>query len=275
MARAEARRHDPWVVGSGELPYHLLLGGDDVLCPVCGRESVPFWRPWVTTSPTSLTDGTTNELRSGKDRHGFVALDWMRCSNEACEQLIVRVHEQRAIGALVGGAPMVQTDTWIVRPRFGEAKRKVDSVVPEPFRTDFLEAAALLEISPRSTAVLARSILADLLADYAGLKDFNFSKRVDQFRADETRPYDLRENMHHFREIGDFGAHTQKSDQDVVLAVDRESAEWMLEFIDQAFAYFIVGPEKNRRIRSKWDANIDAAGRKPIPPLASAEEEET
>src|SRR5207248_5686118 len=114
--------------------------------------------------------------------------------------------------------------------------------------------------------VLARSILADLLEAYADLDNFNLSKRITAFREDSTRPSGLREGMHHFREIADFGAHTQRSDQDQILPVGREDAEWMLRFLERAFDYFIVAPAKDRALTERWDQNLQDAGRDPIEP---------
>ena len=116
------------------------------------------------------------------------------------------------------------------------------------------------------SAVLSRSILADLLEQYGGFTDFNLSKRVDAFRAESSNPTNLRENMHHFREIADFGAHTQKNDQNQIIPVDREGAEWMLDFLDRLFDYYIVAPQKDRLMREQWDKKLADAGRKPIKP---------
>jgi hypothetical protein len=156
--------------------------------------------------------------------------------------------------------------TWLARPH--GATRAIDPLVPEPFRTDYLEANAILDLSPRMSAVLARSILADLLERYVGLNDFNLNDRVDKFRADKTHPSTLRENVHHFREIANFGAHTQKNDQDQIISVNRDGAAWMLDFLDRLFDYLIMSPAKDQKMREAWDENLAEAGRKPIPPLS-------
>jgi hypothetical protein len=127
-----------------------------------------------------------------------------------------------------------------------------------------LEAAAILDLSPRMSAVLSRRILGDLLERYAGQSRFFLTDRIDKFIADTTHPSYLRENLHHFREIADFGAHTQKNDQAEIINVDRAEAAWTLDILDSLFDYFIVAPERNRTLREAMDKKIEDAGRKPL-----------
>jgi Domain of unknown function (DUF4145) len=196
-----------------------------------------------------------------------VSFDYMHCANEECKQLVVRVHERSTLPPHVFEKnPEDATRTWLARPRDG-GRRRIDPLVKDPFRTDYLEAAAILDASPRMSAVLSRSLLADLLEEFAGLDDFGLNARIKAFRNDANHPSTLRDGMQHFREIGDFGAHTQKNDQAEIIPVTREDAEWMLGYIDRLFDYFIVAPEKDREILDKWDKNIADAGRKEIEPL--------
>lgn len=55
--------------------------------------------------------------------------------------------------------------------------------------------------------------------------------RADEFSTEIAHPSQLRENLHHFREIANFGAHTQKDDQAEILEVDRGEAEWKLDLL--------------------------------------------
>lgn len=246
-------------------------------CPKCGENTPDDWQKLV-TRPGSHPIGPTYEVESpgpdesmGREPHrtpdAWVVVDWMVCANWKCGELVMRMHETKPTGppdSPLGELP-TETHSWNIRPRFGT--RPIDRLVSEPFRADYLEAAAVLNVSPRLSAVLSRSILADLLLDYRGYDDFGLAARIDKFRADETHPSDLRESIHHFREVADFGAHTMKNDQDQVIPVELGDAEWMLDFLDSLFDYFIVGPEKNRAMRERWDKRIADAGRKPVDPI--------
>lgn len=264
MAEPVISRQDHWVLdGISE-----LLGRIEVECPVCTKVSPPAWQ-WLTFSYDTL------ELRAGKQKneHEKVALQWMRCAHEDCEQLLIRVQETKVRGWIDGtGAPLLTADSWYARPRFGDSKRQIAVEVPEPFQTDYLEASALLDVSPRMSAVLSRSILADLLETHLKLTDFGLNERINKFRANEREPRRLRDGAHHFRTIGDFGSHTQKNDQDQIIPVERSDAEWMLEYLDRFLDHYVVVPAKDDAVFDKWNKNIADADRKPIPRIDDDEE---
>ncbi len=246
-------------------------------CPTCLQNTVPDrWSDFVTLDPDAYFKGLLAASAAGqpspkKEASEWLSagggtgyhLDWMRCGNEDCEQLVIRMHTFTQGGYM---QPEVR-ESWFVFPRFGSTARPVDPTVPERFRRDFLEAAAILDISPRMSAVLARRILADLLAEYAGQKQFNLSDRIDAFNKDASRPRTLRENLHRFREVANLGAHTTTSDQGDIIEIEREEADWTLELVERLFEALIVAPAADRKMRDNIDAKIKAAGRKPIEPL--------
>lgn len=236
-------------------------------CPICNQNTPDAWKPLYAGASGGLTHGL--RVEPPKLPSSEVTLESMYCANEECKQLVIRVHERYNIPPHAVEDPSTLTQTWLARPR--GTFRPVDPLVPERFRRDYREATSILDGSPRMSAVLSRSLLADLLEEYAKLSDFRLDDRVDKFRADNKHPSSLREGMHHFREIGNFGAHTQKNDQAETIQVTREDAEWMLDFIDRVFDYFIVSPEKDRAMLEKWEQSIADAGRKPIPRVADAE----
>jgi len=118
------------------------------------------------------------------------------------------------------------------------------------------------------SSVLSRRILGDLLEHYAQIKNNSVAKQIDIFSADTAHPRRLREGLHHFREVGDFAAHTQTDEQtNEIIDVDRDEAEWTLDRVDGLFDYFIVGPKQEAERLAAMDKKIADAGRKKIPPL--------
>jgi hypothetical protein len=233
--------------------------------PTCGENTPDDWKRLIVQQ--HFRGPADYYLEAPQEHARVVQLDWMRCAAEECRELVVRVHESYPSGTTHHAdgrvTPTLQhTATWYARPR--TAQRLVDPLVPDPFRTDYLEAAAILDLSPRMSAVLSRRVLADLLGKYANHSQFKLSERIDKFTEDNSNPSGLRDNLHHFREIADFGAHTQKDDQAEVITITREEAEWTLDLLDRLFDHFIVTPEKDRRMRESMDAKLKAAGRRPI-----------
>jgi hypothetical protein len=256
-------------------------------CPSCGQHTPDSWKKLVVRKdfrdqPVYTLDVPgpydTSIPRQDQQPDSIVVFDWMVCANGKCHDLVVRMHETREIAAL--GPPLpdgqrrptteTETHTWVVRPRF--STRPIPREVGEPFRTDYAEAAALLDISPRMSAVLARRLIGDLLKKYAEKKHWSLTARIRSFTNETGHPSGLTSNLDHLREIADFGAHTQEAEQQtedgelevVIVDADRDDAEWTLDLVDRMFDYFIVQPAKDDAMKDKWNKNISRTGRKPL-----------
>jgi len=247
-------------------------------CPTCLQNTVPDrWTGFVTEDPDIRAEaGRLRAIYGGTDLPAATekvtaadgttyTLDWMRCGNEACKQLVIRIH--KATVRFRGSAPIVNTESWLVLPRFASTTRFIDPIVPADFRTDLNEASAILDVSPRMSAMLARRILADLLEQFAGHKEYGLAERIDSFNKNAAHPRDLRENLHRFREVANLGAHSTASDQGETLTIERDEAAWTLDVVVRLFDYLIVTPAADKKMRDAIDEKIQAAGRKPIQPL--------
>jgi hypothetical protein len=252
-------------------------------CPDCGQHTPDGWWNYL----AATTGGTMGSLVvagrpiPGNDRNlptTDVSLDYMFCANDDCGQLIIRVHETWNVPRHAVDNPEMLTRTWYARPR--SASRPIDPLVPEPFRSDYLEAAAILDVSPRMSAVLARRIVGDLLKSYAGKKHWSLTARIRSFIGESGHPSGLTSNLDHLREIADFGAHTQEAEQEsetgelevVIIDADRDDAEWTLDLLDRMFDYLILQPAKDEEMKLKWDKNIERTGRAAIEPRPKEDE---
>jgi hypothetical protein len=229
-------------------------------CPFCAQFTPDAW------TQLGYIPGT------GRDFTGLSA-NWMRCANDQCQQAVVVVTETHTGPVIIEGQPTASIETsekqWMVRPL--GVVRIIDSLVPNPFRNDYLEAASILEQSPRMSAVLARRVLADVLENYGGHAQRDLVDRIDSFTKDPSVPSGLRENLHHFREAGNFGAHTMTNAaraapgaQVEILDIGREEAEWTLDLLDRLFDHYIIGPERDKKIREAMNDRIKQAGRKEL-----------
>jgi hypothetical protein len=188
-----------------------------------------------------------------------VRVSWMICPE--CFQILVLV--QRSFYTpkweSVDKAEW-QTEEWFAVPQ-KPAPRIIDSLVPEPYKQDYIEASAILDDSPRMSSVLSRRILQDLLQEFAGYDDYKLEDRIDKFIADAKYPPRLKENLHHLRDMANFSAHTKKDkDTGEIIEVGRDEAEWALDVIDGLFDYFIVSPKKDAERRANWDQRRELTG---------------
>ncbi len=251
-------------------------------CPSCGEITPDAWKQLLERggshpikpraelqSPGPTDDGSTpTPYQAGRIPMAWVEVDWMVCANSKCGELVMRLHETRPSPMFDYDDPReldTETHTWGIRPRFGV--RRIEPQVGDPYRSDYLEAAALLDISPRMSAVLSRRVLYDLIKRYADIAEYTLKGSIDKFVSNLAYPRHIRENLHLLREMGDFGAHTQTDDQARIVDVTREEAEWTLNVLDRLFDYFIVAPAKDRDLHDVWNEKLEATGRKPLTPL--------
>lgn len=149
--------------------------------------------------------------------------------------------------------------------------RQIAVEVPEHLRRDYKEADSILHQSPRMSAVLSRRILSDLLEKYAKRTEFSLKERLDAFVEDTNHPHHLRQNLGYLVEMGNFGAHTQTNDQAEIVDVEQEEADWTLDLVGRLFDYFIISPEKDRKMRETFDEKLKDANRRPIVPPPAEE----
>jgi hypothetical protein len=242
-------------------------------CPTCGQNTPDDWK-WFTVEqapPGSdpkarryARGDAKHELR-GPDDRCYISIAWMQCANADCKEIVLRVHERAE--EFRGGVPISHTDTWLIRPRYSTMGRTIDPIVSKRFRHDFLEAAAILDASPRMSTVLSRRILADLLEEYAGRDEFRLGSKLKAFSADTQYPFAVRKNAQHLNEIADFGAHTQKDDQAQIIDVDRDEAEWTLDFLERLFDLFIITPAHDEAMRDSIEEKRKQAHRDDLPRL--------
>lgn len=235
-------------------------------CPTCGENTPDAWLTMQPTTTGGSVIGNPAIPTVVTDEgmvHASVCLDYMFCAAAGCGQLVVRLHDSRLdFGS--GGIEEL-TNTTTVYPR--RSARPVDPLVPASMARDYHEAVAILDVSHRMSAVLARRILADLLEKYAGLTEYGLAARIDAFIADTSHPYTVRDSLHYLREVADFSAHTQTNDNAEVIDASEAEAAWTLEVVERLFDYFIVGPEKDRILKEGIDAKLKEAGRNEIKPL--------
>lgn len=172
-----------------------------------------------------------------------------------CRKRIIRVRAGRGGG---------RVEEYVAYPR-NATSRTGPPEVPEPLRSDYAEAVAILDRSPQASAALARRIVQQVLTEQGGYAQGSLARQIDAFAGDERTPSALRDNLHYLREIGNFAAHPIKSERTgEILPVERGEAEWALEVVDALFDHYFVVPARNEARRREFDDRIDDAGRASI-----------
>lgn len=256
--------------------FACLMGELEMQCPKCAQHSPDSWWPMFAYTPAD-PDAPHPFNQGSRQTDEFVArvpdqpkldekykLEWMRCGDAACNQLVIRVQQtftawNKSENVGIG----LPTWSWLAVPRGGQ--RPLDPRVPDPFKSDFGEAVSILELSPRMSAVLARRILADLLKQYAERPEYQLGDKLKKFSEDSNWPSNVRTNAQTLNEIARFAAHTQqpKDDQAAIKEVAPEEAKWTLDFIERLFDVFIVGPARDEEMKQRMEERRDQTDRKP------------
>ena len=144
--------------------------------------------------------------------------------------------------------------------------------VPEPYRSDYTEAAAIVSLSPQASAAISRRCLQAVLHDKAGTTKRDLDGQIDEVLATHTLPSDLAEDVDAIRHVGNVAAHAQKSTvTGVVLPVEPGEAEWSLRILEGLLDFYFVRPVKAQARRDALNAKLAEAGKPPlkVPPAAA------
>lgn len=248
-------------------------------CPRCGDNTKDDWKPLQTNLPANPDDQLARgeigvvglfeqALPLGDNKREYLKFDWMRCEVEGCHQTVVRVHEHTTIWH--ANVPIQHTETRNVYPS-ASSREAAPVGVPDSMRKDYDEAGTILDLSPRMAAVLARKIVSDLLKKYAKRDEKRLTAQIDNYLALPGIPSWISSGLHHVREAADMSAHTQEehsadseSDESeaIVIEIDRDEAEWTLDFVLRLFDHFILGPAKDAEIQARIEDKSRRAGRR-------------
>ncbi len=220
-----------------------------MICPHCLVAIHANWELLIRQSPNPSLDSP------GEEGSVRVFLQATKCPE--CHRLVVQMQRSEVVDG-------DRTHTAHTVYPLG-ARRPIDPSVEEPFRTDYQEAAAILELSGQGSAAISRRIVQTLLRDRGGYSQHHLADQIHAFAEDAKNPSALRENLHYLREIGNFAAHPMKSSSTgTVMPVEPGEAEWALEVVDGLFDYYFVGPARDAARRAAFNQRLNEAGRRPL-----------
>jgi hypothetical protein len=217
-------------------------------CPHCAVEVHPYWEQNQQQILESFPD--PNEME--RSVPGWYA-SAMVCP--ACEGVIVRVWRQQCVRP----HQYEVVEDLIAYPQF--SARVIAPEIQEPYRADFLEACAVLAISPKASAALSRRCLQLLLKENGYLAK-DLAVQIDNVISSNILPAHLRDAIDAVRNIGNFAAHplkTQASGE--IVEVEPGEAEWTLDVLEGLFDFFIVQPKQLAAKRDALNVKLTAIGK--------------
>ncbi|WP_247294927.1 MULTISPECIES: DUF4145 domain-containing protein [unclassified Bradyrhizobium] len=189
-------------------------------------------------------------------KHGQPAMftQYVVCANGDCRELTLEAtlapfvdttHNNFNLGQPVGH--------WKLFPP-SSAKPQPD-YIPQPIRSDYFEACAIRDLSPKASATVIRRCLQGMIRDFCGISKSRLIDEIDELR---TRVHDGKapagvqpdsvEAIDHVRGIGNIGAHME-ADINVIVDVDVDEAQTLIELTELLFdEWYIARKARTKRL---------------------------
>jgi hypothetical protein len=153
------------------------------------------------------------------------------------------------------------TQEVIIYPKPQPRELESDDI-PESYRNDFSEAAAVLDLSPKASAAISRRLLQQLLREHFAVKPADLSKEIDEFLHAAHVPSYIADQIDAVRNVGNFAAHPLKETQTgAILDVEPGEAEWLLDVLEALFDFAFVQPARARAARERLNMKLQTAGK--------------
>lgn len=120
--------------------------------------------------------------------------------------------------------------------------------VPQAIRQDYEEACAIVDLSPKASATLARRSLQGMIHDFWGIKLKNLNHEITALK-DKIQP-DLWASIDALRQLGNIGAHMEK-DTDVIVDIDPNEATSLIKLIELLIKEWYINREERKKLFSE------------------------
>jgi hypothetical protein len=203
-------------------------------CPHCGVLQRFEQAVSLVGQGFSAFNGLSLRVRSAASGHSIDreadAVRLMASACSSCRRIVVY--------QLFDDGPSILVPTGASR----SVPREVEEEDPD-LAAEFREATAILDLSPRASAALARRCLEAILTNKAGANQWLLKDKVE-FAAKKL-PGHLAEQLHPVRELGNLGAHrAENAATGEVLQVEPGEAEWTLDVVEMLFDFYYVQPKR-------------------------------
>lgn len=134
-----------------------------------------------------------------------------------------------------------------------ETGKNFPDYIPQSLRNDYKEACKIVDLSPRSSATLARRCLQGMIRDSFGITK---GRLVDEINALQGKiDTELWQAIDAVRNIGNIAAHMEK-DVNTIIDIDAGEAKELIQLIEILFEeWYIQRHERQKRLKTIVDIN--------------------
>ncbi|MFC2125013.1 DUF4145 domain-containing protein [Bacteroidota bacterium] len=151
---------------------------------------------------------------------------------------------------------------YVIWPK-SSGRLNAPSDVPSHIAEDYDEAALILKDSSKASAALSRRCLQTVLKEAGKTESKDLADQIDEVLP--VLPSHIADDLDFVRNVGNFGAHTQKSKvTGEILNVEPGEAEHNLNTLDLLFDFYYVSPAKAKAKREELGKKLKDAGKPPL-----------
>ena len=145
---------------------------------------------------------------------------------------------------------------------FPRNHRPLPPEIPDPYRSDYAEACAVLALSPKASAAISRRLLQHLLRDELKIVHRTLDKEIAEFVSRPGVPSHLTEAVDAIRTLGNLAAHpTKNTSTGEVIDVEPGEASWLVDVLESLFDFLFVQPKRLAAHRAALDRKLASADR--------------
>ena len=207
-----------------------------------------------------------DEYQLGWDGEYFWVVLWVKCPT--CERFVIDLlsapEREDGVSQQQGsGEPkydLTRLNELQVHP-LGKS-RPLSSDVPAAYADRFQKAVQVLPLAADASAALSRRLLQDLIREEAEITKRDLYTEVQELLDSNALPSDLANDLDAIRTVGNFAAHSIKSQSTgQVVDVEIGEAEWLIEVLEELFDFYFLRPKERQRRRDKLNEKLRDAGK--------------
>lgn len=167
------------------------------------------------------------------------------CNNSKCRKLSLSASTlnlvQTSDGRFVTDMKHPNFRQWNLIPT--SRQKVLPNYIPEFLVRDYVEACAIVDLSPKASATLARRCLQGMIRDFHGI---NKGRLIDEINALKGVVDDaVWEAINGLKSIGNIGAHPEK-DVNLIIDIEPEEASELILLIENLFEEWYINRQKRK-----------------------------
>lgn len=204
-------------------------------CPFCNRDATI--RDYTDITFFSKELGIENSEGERLIRGHFIV-----CPNKECRKFTLTVYLRAGSQDKQGNTVFEKTlKAWNLIPQ--SFAKVFPDYIPKVIREDYEEACAIVDLSPKASATLARRCLQGILRDFWKVKPGWLSDEIDEIK--DKVDGDVWDAIDAVRNVGNIGAHMEK-DINLIIDVETGEAKKLIGLIEMLMEEWYINKQKRQ-----------------------------